>query len=62
MVIKGEDCRASGPVTEGLGGLLGGNGYKAGHARAQSHLISQVINLDLQKGCQVEVREQLEVK
>lgn len=62
MVInKGEDCRASGVVREGLFGLLRGNGCKAGQARAQSCFISQVINLDLQKGCLVVIGEQLEV-
>lgn len=62
MVIKAEDCRASGDVGEGLVGLLRGNGCKEGQARAQSCFISQVINLDLQKGCLVEIRKQLEVK
>lgn len=58
MVIKGEDRGAEG---EGLVGLSRGNGGTAGHARAQSCLISQVINLDLPQGCQVELGEQVEV-
>ncbi len=61
MVIKGEDRGAAMAVREGLVGLFRGNGATAGHARDQSCLISQVINLDLPEGCQVELREQLEV-
>lgn len=42
-------------------GLFRWNGGTVAHAWVQSCLISQVINLDLPQGCQVELREQLEV-
>lgn len=58
MAIKEEDCGAAGALKEGL---FGGNEGKAGHARTQSCLFSQVINMGLPHGCQVELREQLEV-
>lgn len=61
MVIKVEDRGAAEAVREELDGLFRGNGGKVGRARAQSRLMSQVINLYLQQGYHVERREQLEL-
>lgn len=53
----------------GASGCVRGEGWvramgtkQTTHGAHLSYLISQVINLDLHKGCQAEVREQLQVK
>lgn len=60
-VIKGEDRGAAGAAREGMAGLFRWNGGTAAHAGVQSCLISQVMNLNLPQGCQVQLKEQLEV-
>lgn len=62
MAIKGEDCGAAAAVREEpVEPFRGQRGQSSGHARPRSCLISQVINLDLQRGREVELAEQLEV-
>lgn len=60
MVIKGEDGGAAGAAREGT--VFRWNGGTVAHAWVQTCLISQVINLNLPQGCQVQLKEQLEVK